>query len=113
MPEEIMIIIIVSIIAGTISSIVRSIMGVAKARAQSPATPGSSLTTSELQRMLQAAVAEGNTRIEARFDELEARLDRLEGQEPLGPSTQARIDPRLLDDEPPDAVTSQRRSRTT
>jgi len=103
MPKEVVIIVVVAIIAGTISSIMKHIFSYAKARVREQPREGSSLTTSELQRMLQAAVAEGNARLEERFDLLEARLARLEKAEsPAALEVHAgqRIDSRLLEETP-------------
>ena len=77
MQEEIMIIAVVSIIAGTlmIASIIKSIFGYAKSRNQQGSAPGSSLTTSELERLVRTAVEEATEPLHAKIDRLEARLD--------------------------------------
>lgn len=113
MPEQIMIIVVVAIIAGTVSSIARAVLGVGKAAVQNKAAQGSSLTTGELKKMLQEVVEESNARMETRFDSLEARLDRLESAEPR-PLAGGRIDPQLLEgDADADPLPAARRSRTT
>ncbi len=53
MPEEILMIILVSIFAGTSISIIRMVLGYRERRGTAP---GSSLTTSELEKMMRRAV---------------------------------------------------------
>jgi hypothetical protein len=84
MPEEIMIIAVMGILAGTITSIIRMVlthrektMGVRKGeskRSQS-STGSSSLTTSELERMLHRVVRKATDPLNDRLDEIEDRLD--------------------------------------
>lgn len=86
MPEEIMIIVIVAIVAGTLTSITKIIFGHMQSKsAKKEAIKGASLTTSELEHLMHAAVREGNLSLEARFDGLEDRLDQLEGARTLPP----------------------------
>lgn len=80
MPEEVLIIVVVAIIAGTFSSVVRQIFGYLQSRNSKPGASGASLTTSELQRLMRAAVEEGTASLEARLDGLEEKLERM--QEP-------------------------------
>ncbi len=56
MPEEILVIILVSILAGTTVSIIRMVLGYRERRSTRGAAPGSSLTTSELEKMMRRAV---------------------------------------------------------
>lgn len=58
MPEEILIIIIVSIFAGTAMSIIRMVLGYKERRGLRGTAHGSSLTTSELEKMMRRAVEE-------------------------------------------------------
>jgi ubiquinone biosynthesis protein UbiJ len=112
-----MIVVIVAIIAGTVSSIAKHIFGVAKvAAAQKQQAEGSSLTTSELMKMVRAAVEEGTGRLEDRFDALEQRLDRMERQAPppLPAAGEGRIDPGLLlGEEEREPAPAPRRTRTS
>ncbi len=56
MPEEILMIILVSIFAGTSISIIRMVLGYRERRGTRGTAPGSSLTTSELEKMMRRAV---------------------------------------------------------
>ncbi len=78
MPEEIMIIVIFAIIAGSITSTIRMIlshrektMGVRKKDSNSDS---SSVTTSELERMLHRVVRQAMGPLDDRLDEIEDRL---------------------------------------
>lgn len=74
MPEEVLIITIVGIVFGSIVSIVKATLNYFHAR-RGPAQPaGSSLTTSELQRLMQAAVEEATRPLAAKIDHLEEQL---------------------------------------
>lgn len=77
MPEEIVVIVLVSVIAGTlmVTTIVGSIFKYLRERNRSQATPGDSLTTSELKALMAEAVAEATASLHTRIDTLEDRLD--------------------------------------
>jgi len=71
MPEEVFILALLSIAAGTlvITSIVRNISKYMRAR--HGATQGSSMTTSELEKMLRRVVEESTETLHERIDKLE------------------------------------------
>jgi hypothetical protein len=75
MPEEVFIIVIVAIMAGTFTSVVKMIVGFLQSR-QNVSEKGS-LTESQLRRMIEEAVGSSVTPLEDRFDRLESRLNRL------------------------------------
>jgi hypothetical protein len=58
MPEEIFIIIALAIVAGTVSNIVKYVVGYHRTKAEARVPEGSSLTQTELQQMIEAAVRE-------------------------------------------------------
>lgn len=115
MPEEVVAIVIIAIIAGTLSGLVKQILEYKKSKhaARSTGSEGASLTTSELRRLMQAAVEEGNLSLEARFDELEARLDRLEkrGEPRLLPAADEALPEALAPEQEVEPVARGRRSR--
>jgi hypothetical protein len=78
MQDEIFFIVITAIIACTIivTTIVKSIFGIAKQKADLRSTSsGSSLTTSELERMLRQVVGEATDPLYERMEALEERLN--------------------------------------
>ncbi len=76
MPEEIFIIIVVSILAGTFSGIVKMVLEFMKARqgALPSGNKADSMTASELERLLENAVRQGTTDLSERLDAIEERL---------------------------------------
>ncbi|MDZ4698737.1 MAG: hypothetical protein SH809_03430 [Rhodothermales bacterium] len=77
MPEEIFIIIVVSILAGTFSGIVKMVLEFMKMR-QGTLPSGSaadSMTASELERLLEKAVRQGTTKLSERLEAIEERLE--------------------------------------
>ena len=91
MPEEIFVIVVVAIIAGTILPIAKLFFGYASSRQQQRTPAGSSLTTSELAQLVREAVEEGTARLEARFDALERRMDEMEAHGKETHDGQARL----------------------
>lgn len=77
MSEEIFFIIVLSIIVFTIVvlTVLRTIYTLIRRKQDEKATPGSSLTSSELERMLRAAVTEAVAPILDKVDALEQRLE--------------------------------------
>jgi hypothetical protein len=77
MPEEIVAIIIISILAGTISGIIKQVLEYKKTRnlARSDSS-GSSLTTSELVELLRESVEQATEPLYERMTRIEERLDR-------------------------------------
>ena len=77
MPEEIFVIIIVAIAAGTFSGVVSQVIGYLKSRQpqQSLSSSDASMTTSELEGMIQKWIREANRPIADRLDLIEQRLD--------------------------------------
>lgn len=73
MPEEIFVIIVVAICAGTFMSIVGMMINYLKTRPQQGT--GNSMTTSELEGMIQKWIEESTQPLVDRLDEMEARLD--------------------------------------
>lgn len=81
MPEEIFVIAMTALVCGTgvVLGIIRSIVGYQRAKLESKRAPGdSSLTTSELQRIIQAAVEQATRPLEQKIDAIQADL-RAEG----------------------------------
>ena len=74
MPEEIFVIIVVAICAGTFMSIVGMMINYLKTRPQQGS--GNSMTTSELEGMIQKWIEESTQPLVDRLDEMEARLER-------------------------------------
>ncbi len=76
MPDEVFVIILVAILAGTmmVAGIARSIFKYLSSRHQ-PIQAGSSLTAGELERLLREAVEEATAPLAAQIDALERRLD--------------------------------------
>jgi len=92
MPHEIMIIVIVAIVAGSLTSMTKIIFGHIQSRSPKKIeSEGSSMTTSELEHLIQASVQKGNASLEARFDELEDRIDGLDGKNALPPAQDDRV----------------------
>ncbi len=76
MPEEIFIIIALSILSGTVLAMVKSVLNYKSSKHQHVEhTTGASLTTSELERLMQGAVEKATAPLAAQIDALERRLD--------------------------------------
>lgn len=73
MPEEIMIIIVLGIIAGTVTSLAKIIVGYLQSRSGAPAR-GEGVTTRELEAVMRRAVEDATQPLLARIDDLEDRL---------------------------------------
>ena len=73
MPEEIFIIVVVAIVAGTVTSLAR-IFVKARRDESGGSAQGSSLTSSELRQLLLEAVEEGTQPLAARVERLEEQL---------------------------------------
>ena len=71
MPEEILIIVIVSILAGTSMSLIRMILGHRERTSLKGSVQGASMTTSELERMMKRAVEEATEPLARKVEELE------------------------------------------
>ena len=78
MPEEIAIIIVISILAGTFSGILRMILNYKKARMgiTGGTRSDASMTTSELERLLFKVVEEATEPLMQRIDDLELLLEK-------------------------------------
>lgn len=75
MPEEVFIIVVVAILAGTFSGVIKTIVGYLRERDRK--TGGdNSLTTSELKQIVADTVAEATAPLEDRFAMLERRMER-------------------------------------
>ena len=74
MPEEILIIVVMSIFAGTAISIIRMILGFRERKGLRGSAQGSSLTTSELERMMRRVVQEATGPLVDKIDNLEFEL---------------------------------------
>ncbi len=74
MPEEILAIIIVSIVAVTILSIVRMSLKYVETTGKSRTSEGSSLTTSELERLMRRAVEEATAPLTKKVEDLEFEM---------------------------------------
>ena len=83
MPEEIFIIIIIAIGAGTLSGIFAQLFGYLKSRAPK-STSDASMTTSELEGMIQNWIREATRPLVSRLDKIEERLEPLEAFEVQG-----------------------------
>lgn len=79
MPEEIFVLALVSIISGSIvvTSIAKMIVNTIRGKRKARELPESSMTTSELQRMLTKAIAEAQAPLHAQIEELERRVDEI------------------------------------
>lgn len=75
MPQEIFVIIIVAIAAGTLSGIVSQVIGYLKSRTPESPASDASMTTSELESMIQKWIGEAMLPLESRLDKIEERLD--------------------------------------
>jgi len=71
MPEEIAIIVVISIAAGTFLAFVKAILGYLSSKRQAQTQEGSSMTTSELERLIRTAVTDANAPILDRLEALE------------------------------------------
>ena len=87
MPEEIFIIIIVGIIAGTLSGIVAQFFGYLKTKAPKTSSEAS-MTTSELEAMIQKWIGEATRPLVSRLDKIEEHLEPLQV---AGPSNEKSI----------------------
>lgn len=76
MPEEVFIIVVVAILAGTFTSVVKIVIGYLQSRRGDAAEKGS-LTESQLRRMIEESVDASMQQLERRFDTIETRLNRL------------------------------------
>lgn len=74
MPEEILAIVLISIAAGTAMSIIRMVLGYRERRGMSGSGKGSSLTTSELERMMRRAVEEATAPLVKKIEDLEFEM---------------------------------------
>ena len=83
MPEEIVVIVVVAILAGTVSTIVKSVTGYLKSKNAAGTASGSSLTASELKTLLRSAVDEALEPLAARVERIERRLEGGEAEMPL------------------------------
>jgi hypothetical protein len=97
MPEEIFIIITLAIIAGSVSGVLKQIFDYLKNRAASQSS-GASLTSSELERLLQRTVEKAVAPLVDRMEAIESRLDQATDPQLPAAHVQSRIDPSLLDE---------------
>jgi len=74
MPEEILIIVLVSIFSGTAISLLRMVLGYRERRGTRGTAQGSSLTTSELERMMRRAVEEATAPLVKKLEDLEFEM---------------------------------------
>lgn len=74
MPEEILIIVIVSILAGTTMSFVRLVLGYKERTSTKGISQGASMTTSELERIMKKAVEEATEPLAKKVEDLEFEL---------------------------------------
>ncbi len=79
MPEEIFVIIVVAICAGTFMSVVGMMINYLKTR--SPQATGNSMTTSELEGMIQKWISEATQPLMERLNDLEDRFESIEADE--------------------------------
>ncbi len=84
MQEEILIIIIVSIVAASIISIVRMGLNYAEKTGTSGTSEGSSLTTSELERMMRLAVEAATAPLTKKVEDLESEIVTINQPQQLG-----------------------------
>ncbi|MFK7844983.1 MAG: hypothetical protein AB8G77_06775 [Rhodothermales bacterium] len=84
MPQEIFVIIIVAIAAGTFSGVVSQIIGYMKSRTQDSPASDASMTTSELESMIQKWIGEATLPLTSRLDRIEEHLDPAKLNESLG-----------------------------
>ena len=84
MPEEIFIIIVVAILAGTFTTTVKLILNHLKdqRRDASAGTASGGVTTSELEALMRRAVAEANAPLLARIEDLEEQRQALPTSRP-------------------------------
>lgn len=76
MPEEVFLIVMTAIAAGTLTSIVKLVVNYLQGRdVKSRSNQGSSLTTSELQRIIEETVQRAIEPLAGKIDRLEYRLD--------------------------------------
>lgn len=79
MPEEIFVIAIVAIISGSIviTSVTKMIVNTIRGKQKPAQLPESSMTTSQLQKMLTKAITEAQAPLHAQIEELERRIDEI------------------------------------
>lgn len=94
MPFEIMVIIIVAIVAGTLGGIAKQFLTYMQSR-QSPGRAESTLTTSGLQRIVEESVERANLPLLEKIERLEKRLNAPEARRPSSHEDPERTD--LLD----------------
>ena len=77
MPEEVFIIVVIAILAGTFSGVVKMIIEYLKSRQSVPNAHAKSgaLTSSELERLIVSAVERANQSLADRLEAIEDRLD--------------------------------------
>lgn len=76
MPEEVLVIVIIAIVAGTFTSVVKQIIGYLQSRG-GKAEGQSSLTESQLRHLIERSVDASIQPLERRFDAIEDRLTRV------------------------------------
>ncbi|MFQ5569276.1 MAG: hypothetical protein ACE5G0_06350 [Rhodothermales bacterium] len=76
MPEELVVITVFALLAGTVTiiTVVKSILRYLSSKHQ-PVTPSSSMTSSELREIIRSAVEDATHPLAERVDRLEQRLD--------------------------------------
>lgn len=89
MPEEIFVIIIVAIGAGTLSGIVSQIIGYLKSRTPEKPLQDNSLTTSELEGMMRKWIVDATQPLASRMDNIEQKLT---GEQPAQISSKSILD---------------------
>lgn len=94
MPDEVFVIVIVAIVAGTFSGLVKQILNYLRERRPTAGSSESSLTTSELQRLMKAAVEEATEPLEARLEAMEAKLDPARALPPADADRDDRVEAR-------------------
>lgn len=82
MPDEVFVIVLVAIVAGTLSGIVKQILSYKRDKVQqghaSGAADQSGVTTSELKALMQEAVEDATMPLVAEIEDLRTHLERLE-----------------------------------
>ncbi len=74
MPYEIFVIVVIAILAGTFSSVVKMIIGYLQSKRGANGEQGS-LTESQLRRMIESSIDDSIKPLEKRFDTIEDRLN--------------------------------------
>ncbi len=75
MPDEILVIIVISIIAGTLMGLLGMTLNYRKTKFQARQEEGGGLTQSELEAMIERAVGRATAPLEDKIDQLQTRLD--------------------------------------